>query len=73
VVPVFMSAAAQSLSPTMQPSRDMAYRFDVVLERPRYCLCMFCALFRNRGQVADLVSVVLVEVFQGVFKVKSDI
>ena len=40
------------------------YRLDMVLESLRDSLCMFCVLLRDNGEIAYLISIVGLEVFE---------
>ena len=48
---------------------DQSYRSDVVFERLGDSLCMLGVLFRDHSQVADLISIVDLEVFERFSKV----
>lgn len=47
----------------------LPYRLDVILEGLRDGLSMFSVLFRDKGEIADLKSIVDLEVFERLAKV----
>jgi len=51
----------------------LTHRLDMDLEGLGDCLRMFGALSRDSCQVADLISVILLQVFKGVCKVNRDV
>lgn len=48
-----------------------AYRFDVMFEGTRDGLRMLCVLLGDDGEVADLISVVGLQVFQRLLEVSG--
>ena len=47
-------------------TEEMPYRLDVGFKSTRDGLCMFSTLLGDQREVADLISVILLQVFQGV-------
>lgn len=50
-----------------------SYRFDVLLQNHSYSLGMFRVLLGDDGQVANLISVVVLEILQRFLEVQSDL
>lgn len=54
-------------------AQGKSYRLDVILQSLRNGLRILRVLFGNDGQIADLVPIIDLEIFEGICKIESDL